>query len=146
MLVIAVGVVGAAVLTGVLVWRWATPPALPQGASPAMVARTYFELDSAGRTWAAMHYVLRTGGLDEPNGRSYGGSHLVRVSKVYPQSKQDYASRYDSLAQLCGVTISYHRTRTDEVGNPPGDYDTFVLLGRATRAGPWRVVYIGDPL
>ena len=143
-IVATIATVGVAVLVGVLIWRWATPPALPQDASPDTVARTYFELDAAGRSWAAVHYVSHSGRPDIPNGRGYGGCRIVRVRKAFPDSKQGYGSWYDSFVQLCDVTINYHRTRSDEAGNPPGDYSVVVDLGRKTPGGPWRVLYIGE--
>ena len=139
-LAVAIAAVGAA---GVLVWLWTTPPALPQSASPETVARTYFELDAAGRSWAAMHYASHSGRPDIPNGRGYGGCRIIRVSKVSPDSKQGYGSWYNSFVQLCDVTIDYHRARSDEAGNPPGDYSVVVDLGRRTPGGAWRVLYIG---
>ena len=138
--------IGVAVLAGVLVWRWATPPTLPQDASPTTVARTYFELDAAGRSWAATRFVSRSGRPDVPDGRGYGGCRIIHVGKSFPDSKQGYGSWYDSFVQLCDVTIDYHRTRSDEAGNPPGDYSVVVDLGRKTPGGPWRVLYIGDPI
>lgn len=140
-LVVAIVAVGVA---GVLVWLWATPPALPRSASPETVARTYFELDAAGRFWAATHYVSRSGRPDIPDGRGFGGCRILRVGKALPDSKQGYGSWYNSFVQLRDVWIDYHRTRTDEVGNPPGDYSAVVDLGRKTPGGPWRVLYIGD--
>jgi hypothetical protein len=144
-LVVTIAAVGVAVLAGGLVWRWATPPALPQDASPVTVARTYFELDAAGRSWAAVHYVSHSGRPDVPDGRGYGGCRIIRVGKAFPDCKQGYGSWYDSFVQLRVVTIDYHRTRTDEVGNPPGNYSVAVDVGRKTPGGPWRVLYIGDP-
>jgi hypothetical protein len=145
-LVVAIAAVGVAVLAGGLIWRWATPPALPQGASPETVARTYFGLDAAGRFLAARHLVSQSGRPDVPDGRGYGGCRIIRVGKAFPDSKQGYGSWYDSFVQICVVTIDYHRTRTDEAGNPPGNYSVAVDLGRKTPGGTWRVLYIGDPI
>jgi hypothetical protein len=125
-LVVTIAVVVAA-LGGALVWRLAYPPAPReplQGASPENVARAYF--------------------TDDPeDAMGLGGPEIVRVDKARPIVNEGYGSKYDSLAQLCGVTICYRSARTDESGRPPGEYDFFVLLGRDARAGLWRVLDSG---
>ena len=145
-IVIVAVIVAAAVAGGVLLWRWATPPALANNAAPATVARTYFQLDASGRSWAAKRYVWDSGRSDAPDGHGYGGAKILSVSAARPTSKRGYAADVAALAELRSVHIHYHSTLTSEIGEPPGDYDTWVLLGRETPTGPWRVVYTGFPL
>lgn len=145
-ILVALVVTAAAVTGGVLLWRWATPPALADNAAPVAVARTYFQLDASGRSWAAKRYVWQAGRSDAPDGRGYGGAKILSVGAARPTSKQGYASDVAALAELRSVRIHYRSTRTSEIGEPPGDYDTWVLLGRESPAGPWRVVYTGCPL
>jgi len=132
------------IVAGFTVWRWVTPPALSANASPETVARTYFQLDAAGRFWAAKHLVSRSGRPDIPDGRGYGGSRIIRVGKASPDSKAAYGAWYDAFTQICVVTIDYRRTRADDAGDPPGDYSVAVDLGRKTPHGPWRVLYVGS--
>jgi hypothetical protein len=140
---IAIAAVVFAALAGVAVWRWATPPALSQGASPEAVTRTYFELDAAGRSWAARHFVWQAGRVTAPNGRGYRGARIIDVGKAVPTGKEGLNPDYGSLAQLCEVSLDYRSTLTDEIGNPPGRYAAFALLGRETPTGPWRLLEIG---
>jgi hypothetical protein len=144
--VVVAVVATAAVVGGVSLWRWTSPPTLPASASPQTVARTYLELDAAGRSWAAKRLVWDAERSEAPDGRGYGSVRLIHLSKPYPIDKQGYGPQYAGLAELCSVKVDYHRTREDDVGNPPGDDVTSVLLGRETPTSAWRVLDVGFPL
>jgi hypothetical protein len=139
-------IVFAAALIGAGVWLWARPPDLPATASPETVARTYFELDAAGRFLAATHFVWHAGRSEAPHGQGYGGARITSIDNAVPIPNEGYGSRYDSLAQLCGVTVNYHSKAngvTDPPGDSPGDYCAFALLGREAPTSPWRLLEFG---
>jgi hypothetical protein len=113
-LVVTIAAVGVAVLVGVLIWHWATPPALPHDASPETVARTYFELDAAGRSWAAMHYVSHSGRPDIPKAGDTEGvasSVSARRSQTASRATAPGTTRSYSSAASRSTTIVRARTK-----------------------------------
>jgi hypothetical protein len=127
----------------IALWLWARPPALPRNASPEMVARTYFELDAAGRSSAARHFVYHSGLVQAADGTGYGGATFLSATKAWAIGKGGLPSEYDALFSLCELSVNYHTSRTNAIRNPPGDYVAFVELGRVTPSSPWLVLETG---
>ena len=140
----AVLIVVLTALIGVGVWLWARPPELPTSASPRTVARTFFELSAARRSLAARHFVWRPGRLGAPGGDAYGGVTLLTVDKGRAiRHHGGLPSEYLALADLWELEVTYRTSHDDAIGNPPGEYVRFVMLGRENASSPWRLVGVG---
>ena len=128
---------------GVALWLWARPPELPRNASPETVARTYLELDAAGRSWAARHFVYNSGLADAAEGTGHGGATVLSVTKALAISKNGLPSAYNTLSAICELSVNYRTSRTNAIGDPPGEYVGWVELGRVTPGSPWLVLETG---
>ena len=118
----------------------------PASASPEDVARRYVELLSSGDVQKARALVWRPERFGDPTtfGDAFEGATDLRVSASAPDSAAAGGPpEYAELEELRELAVDLITTRRDAAGNPPGERRVFVLLGRETLGGPWRVVDLG---